>query len=105
MRVNAELSRSVIAELKALSKSDVTDFLRRLDVIRRAPIKNSEFFHDKEVSGYVLRRFSFGVGVERIAIFHYDGKTVKVIRCRLSQPRRRRNPSDPHGGPLHQDAP
>jgi hypothetical protein len=94
MPADAELSRPAVAELKALSKPDVADFFRRLKVVCAAPIKNSEAFYDVEVSGYVLRRFSFGVGVERIAIFHYDGETVRVIRCRLSRPRRRRSPND-----------
>ena len=90
MHVNAELYRSVVAELRRLSQGDVADFCRQLDAVRCAPIKNSELFHDQEVSGYALRRFSFGVGVERIAIFHYDGQTVRVLKCRLSRPRRRR---------------
>ena len=62
MRVDAELSRSVVAELKGLSKRDVADFFRQLDLVCGAPVKNSEPFYDKEVSGYLLRRFSFGVG-------------------------------------------
>ena len=98
MPADAELSRSVVTELKGLSKRDVTDFFQQLDRVCEAPIKNSELFYDREVSGYLLRRFSFGVGVERIAIFRYDGEMVRVIRCRLSEPRRRRNASEPREG-------
>ena len=98
MPVDAELSRSVIVELKALPEVDVADFFKQLDVVCGAPVKSSEAFHDKEVSGYLLRRFSFGVGVERIAVFHYDGQTVRVIRCRLSKPRRRGKPGEPQEG-------
>ena len=96
MHVNAELRPSVVTDLKRLSEGDVADFFRQLDVVRRAPVKNSEIFHDEKVSGYALRRFSFGVGVERIAIFHYDGQTVWVLKCRLSKPRHRRE-GDEHG--------
>ncbi len=94
MRVDAELSLAVQAELRTLSLGDASDFFRQLRKVCEDPLRNSQAFHDKKISGYLLRRFSFGVGVERIAVFHYDGQTVKVIRCRLSKPRRRRSPDD-----------
>lgn len=94
MRVDAELSPAVMAELRTLSKGDTEDFFRQLRKVCEHPLRNSDVFHDKEISRYLLRRFSFGVGVERIAVFHYDGQTVRVIRCRLSKPRRRRKPDD-----------
>jgi|GEM_PF-2418166 len=95
MYVDAELHPDVLADLKhSFSEGDTADFFRQLEIVCRAPIKNSDWFHDKKVGRYVFRRFSFGVGVERIAIFHFDGKTVRVIKCRLSKPRRRRKPDD-----------
>jgi hypothetical protein len=92
MRVNAELHAAIVEELRRLPEADVVDFRRQLEAARLSPIKYTEPFYDKSISGYVLRRFSFGSGVERIAICTYDGDTLRVLKCRLLQPRRRRTP-------------
>jgi hypothetical protein len=102
MRASAELHPDVIWELRhTCSRAEVADFYREFARVCDAPIRHSELFHDAAVSRYVLRRFSFGTGVEKIAIFSYDGKVVRVLRCRLAKPKRLRKPRAPgtEGGP------
>lgn len=98
MRAKAELHPDVVYELKhSYSAADVADFYRQLDRVRDDPITYSKLFHDPDVGRYVLRWFPFGTGVEKVAIFHYDGERVRVLKCRLSKPRRLRRRTDPDG--------
>jgi hypothetical protein len=102
VRVSAELSRDVVSELKGLSAVDLADFHRQLELLCEdpaSPIKRSELFYDQAIGPYALRRFTFGAGVERLAVFHYDfdRNRVRVIACRLSRPRRWRRRAGPPG--------
>jgi hypothetical protein len=96
MRASAELHPDVVWYLQhACTPAEVVDFRRELERVCEAPIRRSEVFHDRELSRYVLRRFSFGTGVEKFAIFRYDGQTVQVLTCRPAKPKRLREPRDP----------
>jgi hypothetical protein len=93
MRADAELDQDVLWELRhRCSQAETADFFRQLEWVRDAPITRSEMHVDRRLSRYVLRRFAFGSAVERIAIFEYDGRRMRVIECRLSEPRRMREP-------------
>jgi hypothetical protein len=102
MRAKVDLHPDVVWELRhACTAAEVADFYRQLDRVREDPVRHSELFHAPAVSRYVLRRFSFGTGVEKIAIFHYDGNVVRVLRCRPAKRRRLRKPrgTGAEGGP------
>ena len=89
MRIKVELHRDVAYELRhQFTKEDRRDFYANLRLLEYEPIKHSEFFFDAEVSRYALRKFRFGKGPERIAIFDYDvvGSRIQVIKCRYSKP-------------------
>ena len=102
MHARAELHPDVVWELRhTCTAAEVADFFKQLDHVCSDPVRHSELFHDAAVSRYVLRRFSFGTAVEKIAIFHYDGNVVRVLRCRPAKPvrfRKSRGPGAP-GGP------
>ncbi len=96
MAVKAELHPDVVWELRhVFTRAEVLDFYQQLARTRASPLRNSELHADRRVSRYVLRRFSFGRGVEKIAIFHYDQLrgVIRVLKCRPFEPRRLRNPS------------
>jgi hypothetical protein len=96
MRASAGLHPDVIWYLKHVcTPAEAADFHRQPDRVRDNPIGQSEVFYDPAASRYVLRRFSFGSGVEKIAIFYYDGIVVRVLKCRQAKPRRLRRPRDP----------
>jgi hypothetical protein len=98
MRVIAELHSNAAFELNAYSQTDILDFRRQLDWVCASPIDHSSVFYDPAMSQYVLRCFPFGVGIEKVAIFSFDGHVLRVLRCRLAEPRRRRNPDMPLAG-------
>lgn len=92
MRANAEVHPEAASYLRHECPAvDGQDFYRQLERVCDDPIGRSRMLLEPETGGYVERWFPFGVGVERIAIFHYDGDVVKVLRCRLSKPRRMRS--------------
>lgn len=96
MRVSADLHPDVIAELRhACAPAEVADFYRVLARVCTNPIRHSELFCDPTVSRYALRWFSFGGGVGKIAIFYYDGRLVRVLKCRRARPRKTRRPPGP----------
>ena len=96
MRASAELHPDVVWYLRHVCTSaEADDFYRELERVCEDPISRSELFYDPEASRYVLRRFSFGTGVEKIAIFRYDGNVVRVRRCRPARPMRLRKPPPP----------
>jgi hypothetical protein len=102
MHVRAELHPDAVWELRhTCTPAEAADFFCELDRVCSDPIRHSELFHDGTVSRYVLRRFSFGTAVEKIAVFHYDGNVVRVLRCRPAKPKRLRKPREPGapGGP------
>ncbi len=89
MRTRIRINRAAAADLAALPEPDRQDFNRRLDEVVEAPITNSVPHREVDLTTYALRRFVFGRGVARIAIFTYDvvRRTVVVLRCRVQQPR------------------
>jgi len=98
MRANAELHPNVVYDLKDVyPPAEVADFFRELARVCEDPLRNSELFVDPRLSRYVLRRFSFGTGVEKIAIFHYDlrRESVRVLKCRPLKPKHFRDPRAP----------
>lgn len=101
MRVKVELSRSVQWDLTHRFAADVDDFYQQLRQVQQGPIRYSEPFTDLELGRYVFRYFPFGRGVEKIAIFAFfpTQNLIKVIECRLSEPRRMRNAGGHGGGP------
>src|SRR5262249_23206055 len=92
MRARAELTPGLLRELqRSLSTADVEDFFRQLDWVCDDTIARSEMDYASDYCKYALHRFRFGDGFEKLATFHYNGTLVKVLRWRLSKPRRRRN--------------
>ena len=92
MRANAEVYQKAAWYLRhECTASDREDFYRQIEWVCDDPVGRSRMLFDPEASRYVERWFAFGRGVERIAIFRYDGNVVKVSRCRLSKPRRGRS--------------
>lgn len=80
MRANAELHPEAVWFLaRSCSKSDVFDFQEQLEHVCHDPIGQSQMYFDAGKSRYVERWFPFGTGVEKIAIFSYDGHTLKVL--------------------------
>ncbi|MEE8171052.1 MAG: hypothetical protein V3T70_10935 [Phycisphaerae bacterium] len=95
MRFRAELAPGVLRDMqRSYSQEDVADFFRELDRVCDAPLKQSQIYFDPEFSRYAYRWFPFGVGVEKVAVFHFDGRVVRVLTCRLSRPPRPRNPAN-----------
>lgn len=92
MRIKVELDPDVVSYLGQLASVDRLDFAAELEKVRAAPLRLSEHFCDPSISRYVLRRFAFGRGVAKIAIFEYDAAsgTMRVLSCRLQRPRERR---------------
>lgn len=91
MRASAELHSDVPRELRhTCTAAEIADFYRELERVCADPIANSELHREPTISRYVLRRFSFGAGVEKIAIIHYDGDVVRVLKCRPAKPSRLR---------------
>ena len=94
MLIKVELHPDVVWDLRnRFTAEEADDFYRQLRLVREKPIENSEPLSDPEVSRFRLRRFAFGKGVEKVAIFEYDvvNGRIRVIKCRLSKPPRRRN--------------
>lgn len=92
MRIKVELSRNAIAFLDQLAPVDRDDFFAELDRLRAGPselLRLSEQYSDPSISRYVLRRFAFGRGVAKTAIFEYDAvrARMRVLICRLQRPR------------------
>src|SRR5881628_2084295 len=99
MRVIAETGRrSRIAVEARVSEGRRARFLPAARLGLCQPIDRSELFHDPGVSRYALRCFAFGTGVEKKAVFSFDGHILRVMTCRVSQPRRIRKPGAPPVG-------
>ena len=92
MCIKVELHPRVVAYLGGLPEVDRDDFVGRLEYVREAPINRSTRHTDKEIRRRELRRFEFGCGVTRIAIFEFDrdGDRIRVLKCRFAKPRRLR---------------
>ncbi len=90
MCVKVELHPEVLLYLRGLPEADRDDFLVRLRRVREAPIKRSTRHTDIEIRRHDLRRFEFGRGVARIAIFEFDRieSRIRVLRCRFLRPRK-----------------
>ena len=90
MSVKVELDLEVLVYLRGLPEADRDDFVGRLNRVREAPIKRSTRHTDIEIRRHDLRRFEFGRGVARIAIFEFDRieSRIRVLRCRFLKPRR-----------------
>ena len=90
MYVKVELHAEVLLYLRGLPEADRDDFLVRLRRVREAPIKRSTRHTDIEIRRHDLRRFEFGAGVARIAIFEFDRieNRIRVLRCRFLKPRK-----------------
>jgi len=92
MCIKVELHPKVLAYLRGLPEVDRDDFVARLEYVRQAPINRSTRHTDKEIRRRELRRFEFGRGVERIAIFEFDrgADRMRMLKCRFAKPRRLR---------------
>ncbi len=103
MRVKVELHPDVYAYLAGLSPAERDDFVARLNQVRERPIKTSERHSDVSISPYVLRRFEFGLGVAKVAIFEFDAfeGRMRVLKCRPRRPRKllRSEPDADHDAP------
>jgi len=86
VRIKVELSPTAIYFLNQLAPVD------RVRASPSAMLRLSEPCWDPAVSRYVLRRFAFGRGVAKIAIFEYDAarERMRVLICRLQRPRKMR---------------
>ena len=94
MLVKVELHPDVVWDLQnRFTAEEVDEFYQKLHSLRERPIENSEPLLDRDVSPFMLRRFAFGKGIEKVAVFKYDiaKNRIRVIKCRLSKPPRRRN--------------
>ncbi len=89
MRVKVELEPAVYAYLASLSAAERQSFVTRLEYVRAQPVARSELHFDRIVSQYALRRFEFGTGAVKIAIFEYKAAEgcIRVLECRLRKPR------------------
>ncbi|HMQ17501.1 MAG TPA: hypothetical protein PKC49_16180 [Phycisphaerae bacterium] len=96
MAATAGLLPQVVSDLGLLGLADRRSFFEELHRVCESPIRRSELCLDSTISRYALRRFSFGVGGERIAVFHYQESTdrVRVLRCRRARPLRMREPPE-----------
>ena len=100
MRFRAELAPGVLRDLQRnYSPEDVHDFRQRLKEVLADPINGSEMHFDPDFSGFVHRRFSFGVNIEKLAIFRLvpagqNDVLLRVVRCQLSKPPRPRRLGD-----------
>jgi hypothetical protein len=96
MRVKAELATGVLRCVEqTYGPNDAADFHAELELLCESPaavIERSRLFIDPEFSRFTYRWFPFGVDIEKVAIFHFDGKVVRVLQCRLSRPPRERRP-------------
>ena len=90
MCVKVELHSEVLMYLRELPEADRDDFVVRLNRVREAPIKRSTRHTDIEIRRHDLRRFEFGRGVARTAIFEFDRieSRIRVLRCRFLRPRK-----------------
>ncbi|MEW6252324.1 MAG: hypothetical protein AB1716_16920 [Planctomycetota bacterium] len=98
MRVKVELNRAAAADVAGLPAADRQDFLRRLEEVAAAPITRS-VVHCEPGLTFAVRRFVFGCGIARIAIFRYDlaAGRMQVLRCRVQYPRELREPKPESG--------
>ena len=94
-----ELHRDVYRYLADSTDAERDNFVARLEEVRRRPIELSEAHLERGLSPYVLRRFTFGIGIARIAIFEYDLtlNRMRVLKCRPRKPREfLAGPAPPH---------
>lgn len=93
MHGKVELHPDVVKYVCDLSEPDRGDFVKRLSWVREDPIRRSAAHLERELRGHMLRRFEFGRGVTRIAIFEYDGAAsrMRILHCRFAKPRRLRS--------------
>ena len=92
MSIKVELHPRVVVYLAGLPEVDRDNFVARLEEVRQAPINRSTRHTEREIRRRELRRFEFGRGVARIAIFEFDRNAdrIRVLKCRFTKPRRLR---------------
>ncbi|MBL8878254.1 MAG: hypothetical protein JNG88_03960 [Phycisphaerales bacterium] len=97
MRIEVELSKSAQNALRALSDGDQDDFFARLDNVAEKPMTRSSAHVELGLPDRRLRRFEFGVGVVKIAIFELDAQRqrMRVLKCRPLRPRTIRDAAQP----------
>jgi len=101
MRVKVELQDDVYSYLRHdCTLDEVLDFTEKLQAVRESPIHRSEPHFDPAVSRFALRRFTFGAGAQKIAIFLWDAAEprIVVVECRMSRQRPKRNDAGDPGG-------
>ena len=93
MRTKVELHPDVVKYVSGLPDPDHTDFVSSLEWVREDPIRRSTAHVERQIRGHMLRRFEFGKGVARIAIFVYDAAVdrMRILHCRFTRPRRLRS--------------
>lgn len=102
MRFKVELADGVYDYLRHdCSVADVDDFFQKKKLLESDPIRHSELHVGERKGKRAVRRFRFGRGVVRIAIFDLNasGTTARITRCRNLEPKEFTRGTWPGRGP------